>query len=197
MIKENSIKVRYEHRLTEDFNTLKEGITLHCLENSDKLPDYSAWNGIEFITIPPEKVRVYQVTTKHIVEETPVDISMETHFDAYMKFPATSEYDLGTFDRLRKLLGSVEAIECSFGIEFSCGDGKYMSLLHTEEEVEKYDGKVCLLTPPRLHAIKMSMLPEQMKADKDHNFTVKYKPKTEEQIFYINGKERNRLSIRK
>jgi hypothetical protein len=122
---------------------------------------------------------------------------METHFDAYMKFPATSEYDLGTFDRLRKLLGSVEAIECSFRIEFSCGDGKYMSLLHTEEEIEKYDGKVCLLTPPRFHTIKMSMLPEQMKADKDHNFTIKYKPKTEEQIFYINGKERNRLDIRK
>jgi len=121
---------------------------------------------------------------------------METHFDAYMKFPATSEYDLGTFDRLHKLLGSVEDIESSFAIEFSCGDGKYMSLLATEE-VEKYDGKVCLLTPPRLHTIKMSMLPEQMKANKEYRFTIKYKPKTEEQIFYINGKERNRLSIRK
>jgi hypothetical protein len=74
MIKENSVKVRYEHRLTEDFNTLKEGIALHCLENSDKLPLYSAWNGIEFITIPRDKIRVYQITTKHTVEETPVDI---------------------------------------------------------------------------------------------------------------------------
>jgi hypothetical protein len=122
---------------------------------------------------------------------------METHFDAYMNFPATTEYDLGTFDRLRKLLGSVEDIECSFAIEFSCGDGKYLSDLNTKEEIEKYDGNVCLLTPPRLNVIKMSMLPEQMKAGKDYRFTVKYSPKTEQQIFYINGKERNRLDIRR
>lgn len=122
---------------------------------------------------------------------------METHFDAFMNFPATSEYALGTFDRLHKLLGSVEEIECSFAIEFSCGDGKYLSDLNTKEEIEKYDGKVCLRTPPRFHSIKMSMLPEQMKANKEYRFTIKYKPKTEEQIFYINGKERNRLDIRK
>ena len=122
---------------------------------------------------------------------------METHFDAYMKFPATSEYDLGTFDRLRKLLGSVEEVECSFAIEFSCGDGKYLSDLNTKEEIEKYDGNVCLLTPPRLNVIKMSMLPEQMRAGKDYRFTVKYNPKTEEQIFYINSKERNRKEIRR
>jgi hypothetical protein len=122
---------------------------------------------------------------------------MDTHFDAWIKFPATSEYDLGTFDRLRELLGSVEDIEYSFAIEFSCGDGKYLSDLDTKEEIEKYDGNVCLLTPPRLNVIKMSMLPEQMKAGKDYNFTVKYNPKTEQQIFYINGKERNRLEIRR
>ena len=122
---------------------------------------------------------------------------MDTHFDAYMNFPATSEYDLGTFDRLRKLLGSVEDIECSFAIEFSCGDGKYLSDLDTKEEIEKYDGNVCLITPPRLNVIKMSMLPEQMKAGKDYRFTVKYNHKTEQQIFYINGKERNRLDIRR
>ena len=122
---------------------------------------------------------------------------MDTHFDAYMNFPATSEYDLGTFDRLRKLLGSVEDIECSFAIEFSCGDGKYLFDLNTKEEIEKYDGNVCLLTPPRLNVIKMSMLPEQMKAGKDYRFTVKYSPKTEQQIFLINGKERNRLDVRR
>ncbi len=122
---------------------------------------------------------------------------METHFDAYMNFPATSEYDLGTFDRLRKLLGSVEDIECSFAIEFSCGDGKYLSDLNTKEEIEKYDGNVCLLTPPRLNVIKMSMIPEQMKAGKDYRFTVKYNHKTEQQIFLINGKERNRLDVRR
>ena len=118
---------------------------------------------------------------------------MDTHFDAYMNFPATSEYNLGTFDRLRKLLVSVEDIECSFAIEFSCGDGKYLSDLDTKEEIEKYDGNVCLLTPPRLNVLKMSQIPERMKAGKDYRSTVKYSPKTEQQIFYINGKERNRL----
>jgi hypothetical protein len=122
---------------------------------------------------------------------------METHFDAYMKFPAISEYDLGTFDRLYKLLGSVEEVECSFAIEFSCGDGKYLSDLNTKEEIEMYDGNVCLLTPPRLNVIKMSMLPEQMRAGKDYRFTIKYNHKAEEQIFLINGKERNRLDIRR
>ena len=122
---------------------------------------------------------------------------MDTHFDAYMKFPATSEYDLGTLDRLYKLLGSVEDIECSFAIEFSCGDGKYLSDLNTKEEIEMYDGNVCLLTPPRLNVIKMSMLPEQMKSGKDYRFTVKYNPKTEEQVFYINSKERSRKEIRR
>jgi hypothetical protein len=66
------IKVRYEHRLTEDIGTLKEGITLHSLETRDKLPLYSAWNGVKFIDIPSEKVNVYQVTTKHTVTEHPV-----------------------------------------------------------------------------------------------------------------------------
>jgi hypothetical protein len=122
---------------------------------------------------------------------------MDTHFDAYINFPATSEYDLGTFDRLRKLLGSVEDIECSFAIEFSCGDGKYLSDLDTKEEIEKYDGNVCLLTPPRLVVIKISQVPEQMRAGKDYRFTIKYSPRTEEQIFLINGKERNRLDIRR
>jgi hypothetical protein len=114
-----------------------------------------------------------------------------------MNFPATSEYDLGTFDRLRKLLGSVEDIECSFAIEFSCGDGKYLSDLNTKEEIEKYDGNVCLLTPPRFNIIKMSQMSEQMKSNKDYLFTVKYNPKTEEQIFYINRKERSRKEIRR
>jgi hypothetical protein len=117
---------------------------------------------------------------------------MVTHFDEYMNFPATSDYDLRTFDSLQQFLGSVEEIERSFATEFSCGDGKYLSDLDTHEELEKYDGKVCLLTPPRLNAIEMSQSPKQMLAGKNYRFTVKYSPKTEEQIFYINSKERNR-----
>jgi hypothetical protein len=117
---------------------------------------------------------------------------MDTHFDEYINFPATSDYNLSAFDSLQQLLGSIEEIECSFAIEFSCGDGKYLSDLDTHEELKKYDGKVCLLSPPRLNAIEMSELPKQMLAGKNYRFTMKYSPKTEEQIFYINGKERNR-----
>ena len=72
MIKDGWIKVRYEHRLTENIGTLKKGITLHSLSTRDKLPHYSAWNGVGFITIPSEKVKVYQITTKHMVEEQEV-----------------------------------------------------------------------------------------------------------------------------
>ena len=77
---------------------------------------------------------------------------METHFDAWMKFPATSEYDLGTLDRLYKLLGSVEDIEQSFAIEFSCGDGKYLSDLNTKEEIEMYNDEITEITLWNLYA---------------------------------------------
>jgi hypothetical protein len=115
---------------------------------------------------------------------------MVTHLDEYMDFPATSDYDLRAFDSLQQFLGSIEEIECSFAIEFSCGDGKYLSDLYTHEELEKYDGKVCLHTPPRLNAIEVSQSPKQMLAGKKYRFTVKYSPKTEEQIFCINSKKR-------
>jgi hypothetical protein len=73
MIKDKSVKVRYEHRLTEDIGTLKAGITLHSLSNPNKLGSYSAWNGVTFITISPEKVKVYQLTTTTVLEEVLVD----------------------------------------------------------------------------------------------------------------------------
>jgi hypothetical protein len=69
MIKENLENIRYEHRLTEDVDTLKAGITLHSLCSRDKLSQYSAWNGATFMTIPSDKVQIYKVTTSTIVEE--------------------------------------------------------------------------------------------------------------------------------
>ena len=129
---------------------------------------------------------------------------MYTIFDAYVAFPATSEYSLGTLDRLVKLCESVEMLEQYFNIEFSCGDGKYYndywwwtesgSLLanyHTEqeyEEVEKYDGKVCFESVPRFRDTN-----KLFKADKDYNFTIKSK-ETEDGdrvTFYINGQKRS------
>jgi hypothetical protein len=72
MIKEDWVQVKYEHRLTEDLDILRAGTTLHSFSSSKKLENYTAWNGVIFITIPAEKVKVYQLTTKHVVEELPV-----------------------------------------------------------------------------------------------------------------------------
>jgi hypothetical protein len=73
MIKEDWVQIKYEHRLTEDIDILRAGITLHSFSSSKKLENYTAWNGLTFINIPPENVKVYQLTTKHVVEELPVD----------------------------------------------------------------------------------------------------------------------------
>ena len=133
---------------------------------------------------------------------------METIFDAYVSFPATSEYSLGTLDRLVKLCESVEMVEQYFNIEFSCGDGKYYndywrwteggSLLanyHTEqeyEEVAKYDGEVCFESVPRFRDTK-----ELFEVDKDYNFTIKSKQTKDgdEVAFFINGKVRSQQCV--
>jgi len=69
MIKEDWVQIKYEHRLTEDIDILRAGITLHSFSSSKKLENYTAWNGVTFINIPPNKVKVYQITTKHAVTE--------------------------------------------------------------------------------------------------------------------------------
>ena len=135
-----------------------------------------------------------------LISKDPIAIeksSMETHYDAYMAFPVsgegyyTSEYYMGSFDRLVKLLTCVEEIEASFDLEFSCGDDKYLSDFSDDDpDLEQYDGKVCLETPPRLGCDG-----DLMTAGKEYNFTVKYDPATEEQIFYIDNKERTRRKI--
>jgi hypothetical protein len=128
--------------------------------------------------------------------------------DFYLSFPIQPHQE-ASYDRLVKHCGSVEDIEQNFKIEFSCGDGKYFSDFwrwtegnalvanwpdtpEADEEVYKYDGAVCTNTPPRLLAIKMSMVTEQMKANKGYRFNVKYFPKAEQEVYYINGKERGR-----
>ena len=74
MIKENWVEVTYLHKLTEDIGaTLKAGIVLNRTSDSKKLEHYSTWNGYIFFPIPPGKVKVYQLTTKHTVEELPVE----------------------------------------------------------------------------------------------------------------------------
>ncbi len=126
---------------------------------------------------------------------------METIFDEYFSFP---EEDETAFNELHKLLQGVEQIEEDFNIEFSCGDGKYMSdfwkwsdsgeglgCTVTDEELEKYDGKVCLKTVPRFADTK-----ELFKPNKTYRFTVKVTGPVDdvEATFLINGKERSRRS---
>ena len=115
---------------------------------------------------------------------------MEIKLDICLNFPLDA-YAEKDYERLVKHCGSVEDLEKNFQIEFSCGDGKYMSDV-SDEELEQYDGNICVITPPRLNAIKMSMMPEQMKAGKNYRFTIKYFPKAEEEVYFINGKERTR-----
>jgi hypothetical protein len=132
---------------------------------------------------------------------------MDVKFDAIMSFPA-NEYSKGTFDRLVDYMGSVEDIERNFGIEFSCGDGKFfdefwqwsddgqgLRAVVSDEMLDKYDGKVCLYSVPRFTPMKMSEVIQPLKAKKDYRFTIKYSRKTEEEIYYINSRERSRKWI--
>lgn len=45
-------------------------------------------------------------------------------------------------DMLLEWFSSIENVEHKFNIEYSCGDGKYLSDLSLQEELQ-YDGKVC------------------------------------------------------
>jgi hypothetical protein len=111
---------------------------------------------------------------------------MTTQIDVYLKFPADAWYE-SKFDELARACGSVEHIERGFEIEFSCGDGKYLQDDLSDEELEKYDGEVCLQSPPRFVDTN-----KPMKLNKPYRFTIKYSEKTEEAVYYINSKEISR-----
>lgn len=111
---------------------------------------------------------------------------MTTQLDIYLKFPA-DDWDEVQYSKLHKACGSVEHVELNFGIEFSCGEGKYLNDELTDEELEKYDGNVCLDSPPRFSESK-----ELFKLNKPYRFTIKYSEKTEEAVFYLNSKEVSR-----
>jgi hypothetical protein len=124
---------------------------------------------------------------------------METQLDLYLSFPLSS-WQEEDYAELHKACGSVEDIEENFDIEFSCGDGKYLSDLWAwsesgdslkakvaDEELLKYDGNVCTDHPPRDRQTGTAF-----KLNKSYRFTIKYSEKTEEAIFYLGGKERSR-----
>lgn len=128
----------------------------------------------------------------------------ETKIDAFMRFPV-DEHSEGTLDRLVKLCDSIENVEEWFGIEFACGPNKYFSDffswsdngegMHANastEEMEEYDGKVDLVTPPRLVETK-----EQLKTNKDYRFTIKVinRGDYDEVTFCLDGKKQNSQQI--
>ena len=71
--KKTSVQVEYHHKLTEDLAILTAGIIVKRTTTPDKLARYSAYNGIGFTSIPPELVKVYQITTRTEAEELPLD----------------------------------------------------------------------------------------------------------------------------
>lgn len=114
----------------------------------------------------------------------------EITLDEYLIFPDTN-YDIEeALEKLVRYCKCIEGIERYFNIEFSCGDGKYLSELD-DEELEKYDGNVCLLTPP-----KVSNTREQLKPNKWHRFTVKYYENSDREVFYLNRKETDEVYSR-
>lgn len=124
---------------------------------------------------------------------------METKVQAVITFPADVDTD-PDYIKLWKYFGSVEFIEQAYKIEFSCGDGRFLSDFYywseneealictvTDEELNKYDGNVCLKTPPRFRETK-----KLLNIGKPYTFVVKCSDKTEEEIFYLNSKETSR-----
>jgi hypothetical protein len=125
---------------------------------------------------------------------------MKTLLDVYITFPTDSETDK-SFEKLYKYFGCVENVEEAFDIEFSCGDGKYYSDFHynwddyeaaygsnEENDVSKYDGCVCLKSPPRMRSTG-----QILKIDKLYHFTVKYSEKNDEEVQYLNSIEISRI----
>jgi hypothetical protein len=124
---------------------------------------------------------------------------MQTKLQVSIKFPTDVDTDDG-YHKLWKYLGSAEHIEQAFEIELSCGDGLFMSDFYTwsenkeslicqvtDEDLLKYDGNVCLKSAPRIFGER-----KLLNVDKSHKFVVKCKDKTEEEIFFLNGKEISR-----
>ena len=74
MIKEDWVQIEYLHKLTEDVEEyIRSGMIVLRTSDSKKRESYSVFDGDKFRAIPPEKIKVYQLTTKHKVEELPVE----------------------------------------------------------------------------------------------------------------------------
>ena len=115
---------------------------------------------------------------------------MKTILDLQIKFSPDYDYS-EEIDELIDFCGCVEYIESNFGIEISCGDGKFLSDLWklwmkgeiSKEEFSKYDGEVDWSYPPR-DAETGDLL-----SNRAHSFVVKM-DKEEYLHYFLDGKKK-------
>lgn len=109
-----------------------------------------------------------------------------TVLEVFLSFPM-SQYLEDQFEELYKACGSTEAVEEAFDIEFSCGDGLYLSDIEDDALVDRYDGKVCTDSLPR-HRLDG----KEFVRNKVYQFLIKYLEKNEELVYYLNSREMSR-----
>ena len=66
---DNYVEIEYLHKLNEDHGDLKAGLLIRRTPTRERRPFYVAWNGIDNVEIPQEKVTLYQKTTRVTFEE--------------------------------------------------------------------------------------------------------------------------------
>lgn len=117
---------------------------------------------------------------------------MQKILDLRIKF--SPEYDYSEeIDELVDFCDSAEGVENKFGIEISCGDGKFLSDLYdqwrlgtgtlSDEEFRKYDGEVDWTYPPRDRETT------NLLSNRAHSFVVEM-DKTERLRYYLDGKKK-------
>lgn len=130
--------------------------------------------------------------------------SMKSKLDVYLRFPIYPNSPmLDTFEQVLKQFHCVEDFEASFGIDLSCGDGKFFddfwkwtdsgdSLYAVEscETMEKYDGKICVQSLPRFKHTK-----QLLTLNKDYRFTVKYSKRKQQQVCLIDNKQTSKSKL--
>lgn len=112
-----------------------------------------------------------------------------TTLDVWLTFPLTPEQE-PEFEELCDALGCIEYVEEAFDMEFSCGDGLFLSDIENDDSLlAKHDGNVCTNSMPRHRFDGKEFIPR-----KSYRFTAKYLEKHEEIVFSLNNKETCRKS---
>jgi hypothetical protein len=118
---------------------------------------------------------------------------MQKILDLRIKFSPEHDYS-EEINELVDFCNSVEGVENKFGIEISCGNGKFLNDLWeqwrigtgtiSDEEFEKYDGEVDWNYPPRDGETK------DLLSNRAHSFVVKI-DEDEYLHYYLDGKKKH------